>query len=118
MSEHPDKPSVVRPMSKAVAEKQQRRLAARRQPERTIWFGLGMFGLVGWSIAIPALIGVSFGLWIDRRWPSRYSWTLMLLLAGVGVGCFQAWRWVHCESELDQSIPTESSDEIPSESQQ
>ena len=42
-----------------------------------------MFGLVGWTVAVPALIGVAIGLWIDSTWPSRFSWTLMLLVFGV-----------------------------------
>ncbi len=100
-------------MPQIVADKQQRRLAARRRPDRTIWFGLGMFGLVGWSIAVPTLLGVAVGVWIDQRWPSRYSWTLMLLLAGVGVGCLHAWRWVHQESELDRSGSVRSGDGAP-----
>jgi ATP synthase protein I len=89
-------------MPQIVGRKQQRRLEARRRPERNIWFGLGMFGLVGWAIAVPTLIGVAVGAWIDHRWPSRYSWTLMLMLLGVAVGCLHAWQWVHRESELDE----------------
>ena len=53
-----------------------------------------MFGVVGWSVAIPTLIGVAVGLWIDGRWPSRFSWTLMLLIVGVALGCINAWYWV------------------------
>ena len=63
-----------------------RKLKARRERDRTVWFGLGMFGLVGWSVAIPALLGTALGLWIDSRWPSRVSWTLMLLVIGVALG--------------------------------
>ena len=92
-----------RRMTDVVAAKQQRRIAARRQPERTIWFGLGMFGLVGWSIAIPSVVGVAAGAWIDHHWPSRYSWTLMLLLAGVTIGCLQAWRWIERERDDESS---------------
>jgi len=55
---------------------------------------LGMFGLVGWSVAIPTLIGIVLGIWIDRRWPSPFSWTLMLLTIGVIIGCLNAWAWV------------------------
>ncbi len=44
-----------------------------------MWFGLGMFGVAGWSVAIPALIGIFVGVWIDMTWKSPYSWTLMLL---------------------------------------
>jgi ATP synthase protein I len=63
-----------------------------------VWFGLGMFGLVGWSVAIPTLIGTFVGLWLDKTWPGRPSWTLTLLLTGVMVGCWNAWYWVKRES--------------------
>lgn len=58
-----------------------------------------MFGLVGWAIAVPTVIGIMIGLFIDRRVESRASWTLMLLFIGVVIGCFNAWYWVKRESE-------------------
>lgn len=61
-------------------------------------FGLSMFGLVGWSVAIPTLIGIAVGLWIDKHFPSSYSWTLMLLFLGVIIGSLNAWYWVQQES--------------------
>jgi ATP synthase protein I len=67
-----------------------------------VWFGLGTFGLVGWSVAIPTLIGIGLGVWIDSRWPSRFSWTLMFLFAGVVVGCFNAWYWVQQMTERQE----------------
>jgi ATP synthase protein I len=79
-----------------VESKEKRKLKSRRS-KKSIWFGLGMFGLVGWSVAIPTLIGVAIGFWIDSRWPSRFSWTLMLLVAGLIVGCLNAWFWVKKE---------------------
>jgi ATP synthase protein I len=87
-----------RDLEKKVAAKHERKMRARGRGERSAWFGLGMFGLVGWSVAVPSLIGVAFGLWIDSRWPSRFSWTLMLLVLGVAVGCLNAWWWVQRES--------------------
>ncbi len=70
-----------------------------------------MFGLVGWSVAIPALIGVALGMWIDFRRPSQYSWTLMLMLIGIALGCLNAWRWVHRESEIGTPPNSEAADE-------
>lgn len=82
-----------------LARKLKRRLKARGERNRSVWFGLGMFGLVGWSVAIPTLIGVAAGLWLDGRWPSeKASWTLTLLVIGVAVGCWNAWYWVRQES--------------------
>lgn len=94
-----DRHRARRELEEEVAAKQQRRIQARRRGDRPVWFGLGMFGLVGWSVAVPALIGVAIGLWIDSRWPSRFSWTLMLLVLGVAVGCLNAWWWVQRESQ-------------------
>ena len=85
--------------SKAVERKESRKLKARSRDGRGVWFGLGMFGLIGWSVALPALAGVALGAWIDRTWPSRYSWTLMLLLGGIILGSLNAWHWVTQEGK-------------------
>ncbi len=74
-----------------------RKLQARRETHRSIWFGLGMFGMIGWSVAVPTLIGVGVGWWLDRNSTSRYSWTLMCLVLGLAVGCLMAWQWVQRE---------------------
>jgi ATP synthase protein I len=77
-----------------VGQRERRKLHARRQAGRDLWFGLGMYGLVGWSVAAPTVLGVALGVWLDARYPSRFSWTLMLLAAGLLVGCWTAWYWV------------------------
>jgi ATP synthase protein I len=84
-----------------IAAKEARKKKARQERDRGIWFGLGMFGLIGWSVAIPTLIGVALGIWIDASWPSRFSWTLMLLFLGVILGCLNAWYWVKRQSRYD-----------------
>jgi ATP synthase protein I len=85
-------------MRAEVARKAERRRKAGREGNRSVWFSLGLFGLIGWSIAIPAILGVALGIWIDRHWPSRVSFTLTLLLVGIAAGCFNAWRWIKQES--------------------
>jgi ATP synthase protein I len=85
-----------RKLGERVGEKESRKLKARRTPT-SIWFGLGLFGVIGWSVAIPMLLGILIGVWIDTNWPSRFSWTLMLLLVGVVLGCLNAWNWVDRE---------------------
>lgn len=79
---------------KIVKGKQSRKLRARKRKTNDIWFGFGLFGIVGWSVAIPTLIGVAVGVWIDSRWPSPISWTLTLLIVGVLAGSLIAWYWV------------------------
>ncbi len=75
--------------------KERRKQRAREKKFDGIWFGLGMFGMVGWSVAIPTVIGVFLGVWIDIKWSGSYSWTLMLLMIGLIVGCMNAWFWVN-----------------------
>ena len=101
MAEDPDRkaPPPEERFSAHVQHRAERHRKAEREKDRSIWFSLGLFGLVGWSIAVPTLIGVGLGLWIDARWPSRVSWTLTLLFIGVVVGCLNAWHWVKQESQ-------------------
>ena len=82
-------PSAER-MIREVASKQERMVRARGQKD-AIWSSIAILGVVGWSVSVPTLIGVAVGLWIDHHWPSRFSWTLMLLLAGLVIGCAHAW---------------------------
>lgn len=81
-----------------VAAKEQRKLSARRNKDRSVWFGLGMIGLVGWAVALPTVLGTATGVWLDHRFGGRYSWTLTGLLIGVAWGCLNAWYWVKRES--------------------
>jgi ATP synthase protein I len=85
-------------LSEEIGSKEERKIKARREKDRGVWFGLGMFGMVGWSVAIPTLIGIVVGIWIDKSWPGPYSWTLMCLVMGLIVGCINAWYWVKRES--------------------
>jgi ATP synthase protein I len=82
------------PFSQQVGDMAARKLKAQRHVTRTVWSGLGMMGLIGWSVAIPTLLGAALGIWLDKRYPGAHSWTLALLAIGLGLGCFIAWRWV------------------------
>lgn len=81
-----------------VKDRASRKLTARREGDRSIWYGLGMFGIVGWSVAIPTLIAIAVGIWLDLILISPYSWTLMMLFIGVIIGCLNAWYWIQRES--------------------
>lgn len=95
MNNKPEKTSRNDPtFVKQVGSKAARKLRARRNSTRGVWFGLGMMGLIGWSVAIPTLLGAAIGLWLDGRYPGGRSWTLVLLVAGLAIGCWNAWHWV------------------------
>lgn len=90
-----------RAMAENVNHKARRRLRARQERDRGVWFGLGMFGLVGWAVSIPTVAGVALGAWLDSVTSSEVSWTLTFLFLGVVLGCLNAWFWVRRESRHD-----------------
>ena len=92
-------PAPEEEFSRQVRRKEARKLKAKGRQGEGVWFGLGMFGLIGWSVALPAVAGALLGAWIDRTWPSRYSFTLMLLLGGIILGALNAWHWVGQERQ-------------------
>jgi ATP synthase protein I len=92
-------PSDRQNFEQQIQTKSQRKAQARREGDRSLWDGLGLFGMVGWSVMGPTLIGIALGRWIDHRWPSPYSWTLMLLFVGIALGCWSAWYWVQQEQK-------------------
>jgi ATP synthase protein I len=80
-----------------------RKLKAKRRGVQGIWFGLGMFGLIGWAVTIPTLLGVLLGVFIDKHYPGTHSWTLSLLIIGLFIGCLNAWHWVAKEERAIQA---------------
>jgi len=75
-----------------------KKMKARNEKD-DIMFGLGLFGIVGWSISIPTLLGIAAGVYLDNRFPTGFSWTLTLLFVGIITGCLNAWHWVKQKSE-------------------
>ena len=80
-----------------IERKEKRKLRAQRKKGQGIWFGLGLFGVIGWSVMIPTVIGIAVGIWADKKWPGQISWTLTFLFAGIILGCLNAWYWVEKE---------------------
>lgn len=91
--------------ARQVGEKAARKLRLRRNGPQSVWFGLGMSGLIGWSVAVPTLLGGLAGLWWDRRHPGAHSWTLALMAAGLCVGCANAWHWIVMEDKAMHDEP-------------
>jgi ATP synthase protein I len=93
--------------ARQVAAKASRKLRAQRDGSQGVWFGLGMSGLIGWSVAVPTLVGAMLGLWWDRHHSGQHSWTLMLLAVGLVIGCANAWHWV---AQQDKAMHDDTED--------
>jgi len=95
------------PFRNQVGRQVRRRALARQRPDR-FWRGLGLMGMVGWSVAVPMLAGALLGHWLDARSTSERSWTLALLLAGLALGCWNAASWLWRErQDLEEDTPDE-----------
>jgi ATP synthase protein I len=92
------------PFANVVGDKATRKLAAQRSKQST-WIGLGMMGLIGWSVVVPTLLGAMIGIYVDKHHPGNRSWTLILLLSGLALGCGNAGYWV---VQQDQQIEGEN----------
>ena len=109
MNDEPQKASKNEPtLAGQVGAKAARKLKARRNPAPGVWFGLGMMGLVGWSVVVPTLLGAAIGIWLDKHHPGKHPWTLALLMAGLAIGCLNAWHWVAKE---DKAMRDEQEDD-------
>lgn len=107
MNDEPQNTSKSEPtFADQVGAKAARKLKARRSTQG-VWFGLGMMGLIGWSVVVPTLLGAALGLWLDKQHPGRHAWTLALLVVGLAIGCVNAWHWV---AQEDKAIRDEQRD--------
>ncbi len=77
-----------------IGRRAERMKAARDNPGPSPLRGIGTFGMIGWSIAVPTVGGAFLGLWLDRVAPQDFSWTIALILGGVALGSLIAWAWV------------------------
>jgi ATP synthase protein I len=92
--------------SREIGAKAKRKLMARNSTQG-VWFGLGMMGLIGWSVVVPTLLGAWLGIWLDNHHLGRHSWTLTLLVIGLAIGCLNAWHWVAKEDKEMREGPEE-----------
>jgi ATP synthase protein I len=94
MSTSPTEPDGL---SETVRRKRQREQRWRREGEPSMARFIGQIGVLGWIIVAPTLIGLFIGRWLDHKFGSGIFWSAPLLLIGVVVGCWSAWRWMHTQ---------------------
>ena len=95
--DRPKPPPKPNHMVEQVGAREARMIRRRAQGPPSFWRSLPLIGVGGWMVALPMLAGIAIGTWIDHRWPSQFSWTLMLLVAGLGAGCLLAWDRIERE---------------------
>jgi ATP synthase protein I len=94
MSGEPTEPNGL---ARTVRRQRERRQRWLREGEPSMARFIGQIGVLGWIIVMPTLIGLFIGRWLDRTFGSGIFWSAPLLLVGVVIGCWSAWRWMHAQ---------------------
>jgi len=72
-----------------------------RRDTRILHLNAAILSVYGWQMAIPTLIGIILGRFLDRHFSIPYlSWTLNLIILGAVIGFFNANHWVKKEGIL------------------
>lgn len=82
------------PLVEAARRDAERDRRAKQEGEMSVARRLAQIGVLGWMIVTPTLIGIFIGRWLDGLAHSKLFWTAPLLLLGLGLGCWSAWKWV------------------------
>ena len=82
------------PLVKAVRQRGERHIRWLRDGDPSVVQRLAQIGVLGWIIVVPMLIGVFAGRWLDRTFNSGLFCMAPLLMLGLALGCFSAWKWM------------------------
>lgn len=92
MSPDPDKAD---PLATETRRRAERHRHWRETGEDSAARRLAQIGVLGWMIVAPTLAGLALGRWIDRSYGTGVTWTGALIVVGVSLGFWSAWRWMH-----------------------
>jgi ATP synthase protein I len=79
----------------SIRQRTARRKLAEQEGEPSFGRYLAQVGVLGWTIVMPTLVGMFLGRWLDQRFGTGIFWTGPLLMVGLAIGCWGAWRWMH-----------------------
>ncbi|HTQ71080.1 MAG TPA: AtpZ/AtpI family protein [Acidocella sp.] len=83
------------PLLRGVKKRGERHRRWRREGEASVALRLAQIGVLGWIIVVPMLIGLFLGRWLDRVLHAGLFCTAPLLMVGLGIGCWSAWKWMN-----------------------
>ena len=82
-------------LMRATRRHDERRRHWLREGEPSLGRNLAQVGVLGWMIVTPGLIGLFLGRWLDHLFGTGIFWSAPLLMLGIALGCWSAWRWMH-----------------------
>ena len=85
------------PLVTEIRRQRERRARWLREGEMSVGRRLAQIGVLGWIVVIPTLGGLFLGRWLDAHFGSGIFWSAPLMLLGVCIGGWTAWKWMNAE---------------------
>lgn len=82
------------PLLREVRRRRDRHQRWLREGDVSIGRRLAQIGVLGWIIVFPMLAGLFVGRWLDHHFSSGVFWSAPLLMVGLGLGGWFAWKWM------------------------
>ena len=83
------------PLVKAVRQRRARHAQWQREGDLSVGRRLAQIGVLGWIVITPTLAGLYTGRWLDERAGTALFWSAPLMMAGVCLGGWSAWKWMN-----------------------
>lgn len=95
MTKGPSKPQGTDPLIEEIRKHRNRREQWLREGEMSVGRRLAQIGVLGWIFVVPTLAGLFFGRWLDARLGTIIFWSAPMLLLGLCIGGWTAWKWMN-----------------------
>ncbi len=89
------KPPAEDPLVTQARLRRDRRALWLREGDMSVGRRLAQIGVLGWIFVLPTLAGLFAGRWLDRVFGSGVFWSAPLLILGICLGFWTAWRWMN-----------------------
>lgn len=83
------------PLVREAKLRSKRRYRWLREGKMSVGRRLAQIGVLGWIFVVPTLAGLFFGRWLDARFGSGIFWTSPLMVLGLCLGGWTAWKWMN-----------------------
>lgn len=90
-------PSKTDPLVEKIRRHRSRREQWLREGDMSVGRRLAQIGVLGWIVVVPTLAGLFFGRWLDERFSTGIFWSAPLMLLGVCIGGWTAWKWMNAK---------------------
>jgi ATP synthase protein I len=97
MSPREPDPDQRDPLVSSVRLRGERRRKWLREGEPSTARRLAQIGVLGWIIVTPMLVGLFLGRWLDHLFNSGVFWSAPLLMLGMAIGGWSAWKWMNAQ---------------------